>query len=136
MVVCARVLVCVCAYCSAALFERIGRPLVESVFVGFNSTLFAYGQTGSGKTYTIGEINALDGPHEGVAHRMVRALYETPPAELGATPTRWAVQYVQVYVERVYDGSAPRTRGTLHLIARLPVRRRFSPAYAGNTGSW
>ena len=32
------------------LFEGVGRPLVESVLLGFNGTLFAYGQTGSGKS--------------------------------------------------------------------------------------
>ena len=92
---------------NGVLFERVGRPLVESVFGGYNATLFAYGQTGAGKTYTIGEMSLLGGPHEGVAHRMVRALYENPPADLGATPTAWSVRYVQVYVEKVYDLLAP-----------------------------
>ena len=55
------------------IFQTIGRPLVESVMVGFNGTLFAYGQTGSGKTYTIGDITKLGTMHEGVAHRMIRA---------------------------------------------------------------
>ena len=32
------------------LFEKIGRPLVDSVCEGYNGTLFAYGQTGSGKS--------------------------------------------------------------------------------------
>ena len=59
-----------------ALLQSIGKPLVESVCTGYNGTLFAYGQTGSGKTYTIGEIAKVGTPHEGVAHRMVRALYE------------------------------------------------------------
>ena len=31
-----------------ALFESIGRPLVQSVCEGYNGTLFAYGQTGAG----------------------------------------------------------------------------------------
>ncbi|OWZ21997.1 Kinesin [Phytophthora megakarya] len=35
------------------VFDRVGRPCVESALHGFNSTVFAYGQTGSGKTFTI-----------------------------------------------------------------------------------
>ena len=80
---------------NAALFEQVGIPLVRSVLSGFNGTLLAYGQTGSGKTYTIGEIAKLGTEHEGVAHRIVRALYDPPPAELNVTPCAWSVQYVQ-----------------------------------------
>jgi hypothetical protein len=85
-----------------ALLGTVGRPLVESVCAGYNSTLFAYGQTGSGKTYTIGEIAQLGTPHEGVAHRMVRALY----AELmgmHCKKFKVSVQFVQIYMEAAHD---------------------------------
>ncbi|KAI5076831.1 hypothetical protein GOP47_0008896 [Adiantum capillus-veneris] len=36
-----------------AVFEIVGKPLVENCLQGFNSSIFAYGQTGSGKTYTM-----------------------------------------------------------------------------------
>ena len=87
------------------IFQTIGRPLVESVMVGFNGTLFAYGQTGSGKTYTIGDITKLGTMHEGVAHRMIRALYSLAEQESEASSTEYvvSVQYVQIYLERVYD---------------------------------
>ncbi|XP_038159141.1 kinesin-like protein KIF3B [Cyprinodon tularosa] len=40
------------------LYNETFRPLVESVLLGFNGTIFAYGQTGTGKTYTMeGERN-------------------------------------------------------------------------------
>ena len=61
---------------NASLLQTVGKPIVESVCIGYNGTLFAYGQTGSGKTYTIGEMKMLGTPHEGVAHRMVRHLYQ------------------------------------------------------------
>ena len=42
------------------LFKVVGRPIVENVLDGFNSTVFAFGQTGSGKTYTmLGAIPAI-----------------------------------------------------------------------------
>lgn len=35
------------------LYDETFRPLVDSVLMGFNGTIFAYGQTGTGKTYTM-----------------------------------------------------------------------------------
>ncbi|KAM9394099.1 kinesin-like protein KIF3B [Pholidichthys leucotaenia] len=35
------------------LYNETFRPLVDSVLLGFNGTIFAYGQTGTGKTYTM-----------------------------------------------------------------------------------
>lgn len=54
-------------------YTRIGRPLLENVYAGFNACLFAYGQTGSGKTYTM----------MGVDPRHVRPL-----------PSNWGCWYV------------------------------------------
>ncbi|OQS05106.1 kinesin [Thraustotheca clavata] len=34
-------------------YDESGYPLVESVFEGYNGTIFAYGQTGCGKTHTM-----------------------------------------------------------------------------------
>ncbi len=39
---------------SGTLYTTCVAPLVESLFKGYNATVFAYGQTGSGKTYTMG----------------------------------------------------------------------------------
>ena len=55
--------------------------------------MFAYGQTGSGKTYTIGEIANLGSVREGVAHRMIRALFglaaqERQSSSMECTPRR------------------------------------------------
>jgi hypothetical protein len=35
------------------VYNEIAFPLVESVFEGYNGTIFAYGQTGCGKTFTM-----------------------------------------------------------------------------------
>ena len=74
-----------------AVFEHVGRPIIENLMLGFNGTLFAYGQTGSGKTFTIGEISQLGTACEGVAHRMIRALFSPPTGEAaGSKPTSCA----------------------------------------------
>jgi kinesin family protein 5 len=35
------------------VYDRVGKPVVEDIFKGYNGTIFVYGQTGSGKTYCI-----------------------------------------------------------------------------------
>jgi kinesin family protein 3/17 len=35
------------------IYDEAVRPIVDSVLMGFNGTVFAYGQTGTGKTYTM-----------------------------------------------------------------------------------
>ena len=35
------------------VFEVVARPVIESVFEGWNGTILAYGQTSSGKTFTM-----------------------------------------------------------------------------------
>ena len=35
------------------IYDETFRPLIDSVLLGFNGTVFAYGQTGTGKTYTM-----------------------------------------------------------------------------------
>ena len=43
------------------IYDEVAFPLVESVFQGYNGTIFAYG-TGCGKTYTM--IGDFDNPNE------------------------------------------------------------------------
>lgn len=42
------------------VYNDIAFPLVESVFEGYNATIFAYGQTGCGKTFTMMGDNSKD----------------------------------------------------------------------------
>lgn len=39
------------------VYDRVCRPIVESVLEGYNGTIFAYGQTGTGKTFTMEGVN-------------------------------------------------------------------------------
>ena len=41
-----------------SIYDEIAYPLIESIFEGYNGTIFAYGQTGCGKTFTMmGDYN-------------------------------------------------------------------------------
>jgi len=44
------------------IYDEVAFPLVESVFEGYNCTIFAYGQTGCGKTHTM--MGDFDNPVE------------------------------------------------------------------------
>jgi len=57
------------------IFEETAAPMVESIFDGYNTTIFAYGQTGSGKTHTMmGESSPKS--EAGIIPRFVDAIFE------------------------------------------------------------
>jgi kinesin family protein 3/17 len=44
-----------------SVYDEVAFPMVESVFEGYNGTIFAYGQTGCGKTWTMmGDMNVAE----------------------------------------------------------------------------
>eukprot|EP00759_Apiculatamorpha_spiralis_P056890 PhF_6_TR8322/c0_g1_i2/m.12946 len=56
-----------------AVFDAVGRPLVDEILAGYNCTVMAYGQTGSGKTYTM-----LGSPSDlGVSPRTLEHLFSS-----------------------------------------------------------
>ncbi|KAK9718489.1 Kinesin-like protein kif2a, variant 2 [Basidiobolus ranarum] len=57
------------------IYRAVGKPLVEKLFEGGNSTLFAYGQTGSGKTHTIFGSSGGQSPVLGVYEYVCRDLF-------------------------------------------------------------
>ena len=99
-----------------ALFEAVGTPLLRSAIDGYNGTLLSYGQTGSGKTYTMGEVSRIGTADEGLAHRMVRGLFDAAARDAEHAYT-FSIQYVQVYIEKVYDllGARPKNKDSRDL---------------------
>jgi len=83
-----------------ALFEALGRPMVDAALNGVNATILAYGQTGSGKTHTM-HGTARAGP--GITPRVVEGIF----AGIAAAADTWEfmvrVSYVEIYLERVRD---------------------------------
>ena len=59
------------------------RPLIDSLFLGYNATIFAYGQTGSGKTYTMGSAapGALESPHRGIIPSAISEIFDRREGE-------------------------------------------------------
>ncbi|TMW61922.1 hypothetical protein Poli38472_010985 [Pythium oligandrum] len=97
----------------AEVFDRVGRPCVESALNGFNATVFAYGQTGSGKTFTItGGAERYD--DRGLIPRALSMIFE----EMKKNPNRQIlvhVSYLEIYNNQGYDLLDPNHESTKSL---------------------
>ncbi|KAL0483681.1 kinesin heavy chain [Acrasis kona] len=83
----------------AEIFDRVGKPVVENLFKGFNGTIFAYGQTGSGKSYTM-----MGGPNnKGIIPNVVDDLFEQVKIGEESVEFTVTVQYVEIYNEKIRD---------------------------------
>lgn len=85
---------------NGALFSAVGTELVASTLGGYNGTLMAYGATGSGKTYS---VTGASGQVDGLAQRLVRDLLGRTTADAPHAAYSIQMQFVQVYLERIYD---------------------------------
>ncbi|KAM9316891.1 kinesin-like protein KIF6 [Gastrophryne carolinensis] len=83
------------------VFQRIARPVAESVLTGFNGTVFAYGQTGSGKTFTItgGAERYSD---RGIIPRTLSFIFEQLQKDSSKVYTVH-ISYLEIYNECGYD---------------------------------
>ncbi|KAM8945378.1 kinesin-like protein KIF6 [Pelodytes ibericus] len=89
-----------------SVFERIAKPVAESVLTGYNGTIFAYGQTGSGKTFTItgGAERYSD---RGIIPRTLSYIFEQFQKDSGKIYTIH-ISYLEIYNECGYDLLDPR----------------------------
>ncbi|KAL3670368.1 hypothetical protein V7S43_004677 [Phytophthora oleae] len=82
-------------------YDESGYPLVESIFDGYNGTIFAYGQTGCGKTHT---MQGKDSPPElrGVIPLSFDHIFDTINAD---TSREYMVRasYLEIYNEDIRD---------------------------------
>jgi len=93
-----------------ALYDDVGRPIVDGVLEGFHGTILAYGQTGSGKTHC---MFGPQGSHplelQGVVPRATQRVFEC----LGCpNVAELAVEcsFFEVYCEQVRDLLRPTSR--------------------------
>ena len=107
------------------VYNEVAFPLVESVFEGFNGTIFAYGQTGCGKTWTMSgredrpEDEAEEGfernKHRGIIPNSFEHIFETIKLKLlenesnATAKTEFLVRasYLEIYNEEMRDLMKP-----------------------------
>ncbi|GLE09417.1 hypothetical protein PINS_up021047 [Pythium insidiosum] len=83
-------------------YDESGYPLVESIFEGYNGTIFAYGQTGCGKTHT---MQGRDNPPElrGVIPNSFDHIFETIAAADASKEYMVRASYLEIYNEEIRD---------------------------------
>ncbi|EEY62263.1 kinesin-like protein KIF6 [Phytophthora infestans T30-4] len=96
------------------VFDRVGRPCVESALNGFNSTVFAYGQTGSGKTFTItGGAERYD--DRGLIPRALSLIFERMRNQTSQAQIIAQISYLEIYNNQGYDLLDPNHESTKSL---------------------
>jgi len=110
------------------VFEGTTKDLVETIFNGYNCSVFAYGATGAGKTFTM--LGAKDYP--GITFLTMQEIYkkiesvEDKSCEIG-------ISYLEVYNETVIDLLSPgaqlniRESGSATTIPGLSIHKPTGP---------
>ncbi|XP_043914068.1 kinesin-like protein KIF14 [Protopterus annectens] len=82
------------------VYRRLGQPMLDKVFQGYNTCLFAYGQTGSGKSYTMMGYNE----DVGIIPRFCEELFQKA-AEHSQQNIICHIEmsYFEVYNEKIHD---------------------------------
>ena len=82
------------------IFDSTAKPILESVFKGYNGTIFAYGQTGTGKTFTMEGVN--NAQNKGIVPRTIDWIFDSIK---NCTNQQFLVRVsmVEIYNEEVRD---------------------------------
>ncbi|KAF2853917.1 kinesin family protein-like protein [Plenodomus tracheiphilus IPT5] len=103
------------------LFDAEISPTVKHLFNGFDLSIFAHGCTGTGKTHTMRGGKSL--ADRGVIPRLLSAIYrrckKIEKDSGGATHVEVALEYFEIYCDRVYDLFEPPEKRTP---SGLPIR--------------
>eukprot|EP00730_Choanoeca_flexa_P000968 TRINITY_DN10419_c0_g1_i5.p1 TRINITY_DN10419_c0_g1~~TRINITY_DN10419_c0_g1_i5.p1 ORF type:complete len:680 (+),score=163.12 TRINITY_DN10419_c0_g1_i5:89-2128(+) len=84
------------------VYNRIARPIVESVLEGYNGTIFAYGQTGTGKTFTMEGVRSNPELKGIIPNSFAHIFGEISKAQ-GHTQFLVRCSYLEIYCEKVTD---------------------------------
>ncbi|KAI8938800.1 hypothetical protein NX059_004663 [Plenodomus lindquistii] len=103
------------------LFDAEIAPTVKHLFNGFDLSIFAHGCTGTGKTHTMRGGKSL--ADRGVIPRLLSSIYrrckKIEKDSGGATRVEVALEYFEIYCDRVYDLFEPPEKRTP---SGLPIR--------------
>ncbi|CAE6997104.1 hypothetical protein PTNB73_04272 [Pyrenophora teres f. teres] len=103
------------------LFDAEIAPTVKHLFNGFDLSIFAHGCTGTGKTHTMRGGKSL--AERGVIPRLLSAIYRRSKKiekdSDGAVQVEVALEYFEIYCDRVYDLFEPPEKRTP---SGLPIR--------------
>ena len=84
------------------VYDQAAFPIVDSIFQGYNGTVFAYGQTGCGKTYTMMGI-VTDPELKGIIPNAFSHIFGFIKTEGEAKKFFLRCSFVEIYNEEVRD---------------------------------
>ena len=85
-----------------SVYDEVAFPMVESVFEGYNGTIFAYGQTGCGKTFTMmGDLNIPD--KMGVIPNTFNHIFGIINSEGSSKKFLVRCSFIEIYQEEIRD---------------------------------
>ena len=84
------------------VYDQVAFPIVDSIFQGYNGTVFAYGQTGCGKTYTM--MGIVDDPDKkGIIPNAFSHIFGYIKTEGESKRFLVRCSFVEIYNEEVRD---------------------------------
>ncbi|KAF4529526.1 hypothetical protein B566_EDAN015184 [Ephemera danica] len=86
-----------------SVYDSAVKPLLPSLFKGYNVTVLAYGQTGSGKTHSMGTSCGTEGGNpQGIIPRSVEEIFDRI---MSASDTDYTVSvtFLELYNEQIRD---------------------------------
>jgi kinesin family protein 5 len=81
----------------------VAKPVVDSIFQGFNGTIFAYGQTNSGKTFTMQGPDLNDTALRGITPRVVSEIFRNIENAEDCVEFMVKVSIMEIYMETLRD---------------------------------
>ena len=84
------------------IYDQVAFPIVDSIFQGYNGTIFAYGQTGCGKTFTM--MGIVDDPElKGIIPNAFSHIFGYIKTEGESKKFLVRCSFVEIYNEEVRD---------------------------------
>ena len=84
------------------IYDQVAFPIVDSIFQGYNGTVFAYGQTGCGKTFTM--MGIVDNPElKGIIPNAFNHIFGFIKTEGESKKFLVRCSFVEIYNEEVRD---------------------------------
>ena len=84
------------------IYDTVAFPIVDSIFQGYNGTVFAYGQTGCGKTFTM--MGIIDNPDlKGIIPNAFSHIFGFIKTEGESKKFLVRCSFVEIYNEEVRD---------------------------------
>ncbi len=84
------------------IYDQVAFPIVDSIFQGYNGTIFAYGQTGCGKTFTM--MGIVDNPElKGIIPNAFSHIFGFIKTEGESKKFLVRCSFVEIYNEEVRD---------------------------------